>query len=633
MKKGIYTFLTVLTVFAIIMTGCDNNGDTKPKTTVTLSQTTLTLGVGGYMQITATTNPIGAILTWTSNNPAVATVNPGGYVTGVSAGNATITAAAEDGGKATCAVTVTGQVTVITLSPTSLTVEVLGSNRITATTNPTGVILTWTSSNPAVATVNPGGYVTGVSEGNATITATSEDGGSAICAVTVTQAVSSNSDIEVVGDTLVHKTAKLVGVPHFGSDLGTTNDDGSYTFNGTAGSWSGGGAQYNFPVPKMSDTWSLSNYDIVEVFLKVTDGNVQVKPAKYGTNTDLMPYPSGSQYITLSKNTSPSYKFVIGEAGSGIGFQRNTSGPATVAIDKVVFSKGTIRTITFQGGDYTAMPAIPPIKIPDGRTVNFGTTSYLMPTRPTWEGHTFTKWYNDTDKTDFNISAAITKDLTLVAQWIVGEPDKVDMKLNLDKSSWDTLPATGALTGGSPSYTIPLEYAETTYVDGKLKLKFDGRNRQRAIVPLSSKQIEELLTTEESGVTFRIVGTVEKGADGGQLIASDGTTEKPADSIITEGLHFAGFRLHLGDPAATAGWNGTTTGKEYPLTGNADATNDHLVEYRSFDSNKKDSTVGYFIIQAMFRDKDGNAGTIKSGFPEVIITISSIAIEPGDTTQ
>jgi len=530
--------------------------------------------------------------------------------------------------------------TKITLDPTTLEVEVGQSKKITAETDPEDdVYLTWTSSDPTVARVNNGGNVTGVKEGEVTITVKDEEnGGEATCTVTVIKAVTNTSEIEVdeAAGTLTHKTAKLVGVDHFGSNQGTNNDDGSYTFDGSAGSWSGGGAQYTFPVPKASDTWDLSNYQVVELFLKVTDGSVQAKPTKFGNNNDLMPYPSGSQYITLNASTT-SYKFVIEEAGSGIGFQRNTGGPATVKIEKAVFSKGTMRTITFAPGEAgTNMTAIPsPIKIPDGRTVNFYSGSYYtMPLKASliWDGHTFVKWYNTTDNKDFNLGDAITKDLTLTALWVEGEPEIVDMKLNLDPATWGTLPSVPALTGGSPSYAIPTQYATTTYADNKLTIKFDGRNRQRAIVPLSAKQVEELMATEKGGVTFRIVGTVVKGADatGGLVDGNDAAVTK---TIIVDGLHFAGFRLHLGDASAASGWNGTTTGKEYPLTGNTDPGQDHLVEYRAFDANKKTATVSYFIIQAMFRDSDGNASTIKSGFPEVIITVESITIEPGDTTQ
>ena len=80
-------------------------------TGVTLSQTTLGLGVGAKQTLTATVQPSNAAdktVTWTSSNPAVATVS-NGTVTGVKVGSATITAKTANGKTATCAVTVSQQ--------------------------------------------------------------------------------------------------------------------------------------------------------------------------------------------------------------------------------------------------------------------------------------------------------------------------------------------------------------------------------------------------------------------------------------------------------------------------------------------------------------------------------------------
>jgi len=67
--------------------------------------------ISSALQLTATVSPTNATnkrVTWTSSAPAVATVNSSGLVTPVAAGTATITVAAQDGGKtATSAITVT----------------------------------------------------------------------------------------------------------------------------------------------------------------------------------------------------------------------------------------------------------------------------------------------------------------------------------------------------------------------------------------------------------------------------------------------------------------------------------------------------------------------------------------------
>jgi len=187
-------------------------GTSVPVTGVTLNKTSATVSIGGTETLTATIAPSNATnkaVTWTSNDPAIATVNAG-TVRGVAAGSATITATTEDGSKtATCAVTVTNSVPVtgVTLNKTSASVVVGGTETLTATiapSNATNKNVTWTSSNDAIATVSDG-IVTGVAAGSATITATTEDGSkTATCAVTVTNSV------PVTGVTLNKTSASVV---------------------------------------------------------------------------------------------------------------------------------------------------------------------------------------------------------------------------------------------------------------------------------------------------------------------------------------------------------------------------------------------------------------------------------------
>lgn len=75
-----------------------------PVESLTLDQTALSVGIGATKTITATVNPAGYTVMWTSSDESVAIVE-NGVVTGVAEGTATITAKA--GGKVkTCAVTV-----------------------------------------------------------------------------------------------------------------------------------------------------------------------------------------------------------------------------------------------------------------------------------------------------------------------------------------------------------------------------------------------------------------------------------------------------------------------------------------------------------------------------------------------
>ena len=131
----------------------------------------------------------GKQITWSTNNAGVATVN-NGVVTGVSAGNATITATSEGGLKSTCTVTVANvSVASVSLSSTSETLSIGKTKQLTATVSPSNATnknVTWTSSNTSVASVDNTGLVTANAVGSATITVKTADGNKqATCSITV----------------------------------------------------------------------------------------------------------------------------------------------------------------------------------------------------------------------------------------------------------------------------------------------------------------------------------------------------------------------------------------------------------------------------------------------------------------
>ena len=86
-----------------------------PVTSVTVTPATTSVQVGKTRSLTATVAPANAdnkTVTWRSSDEKVATVNANGVVTGVAAGEATITATTVDGNKAaSCQVTVTNSET------------------------------------------------------------------------------------------------------------------------------------------------------------------------------------------------------------------------------------------------------------------------------------------------------------------------------------------------------------------------------------------------------------------------------------------------------------------------------------------------------------------------------------------
>ncbi|HJV90608.1 MAG TPA: Ig-like domain-containing protein [Holophagaceae bacterium] len=170
-------------------------------TGLAVSPTSGTVGVGNILSLAADalwSNGTGSSgyasrVAWVSSNPAVATVDAMGIVTGQAAGSATITASL-NGHSASAVITVSGSsptLTSISLSPAGGAMSVGGTLDLTATANwssgpattPYDSALTWTTSNPSVAVVNGSGVVTALAAGSATITATR---GSVHASVTVT---------------------------------------------------------------------------------------------------------------------------------------------------------------------------------------------------------------------------------------------------------------------------------------------------------------------------------------------------------------------------------------------------------------------------------------------------------------
>ena len=173
---------------------CTTVADAVAVTSVSVDATA-SVNVGETTTLTATVSPDNATnknVTWASSEESIATVDENGVVTGVSAGEATITvtSVADDTKTATCTVTVTTvAVTGVSVDATA-SVNVGKTTTLTATVSPdnaTNKNVTWASSDESIATVDENGVVTGVAAGKATITVTSvaDDTKTATCTVTV----------------------------------------------------------------------------------------------------------------------------------------------------------------------------------------------------------------------------------------------------------------------------------------------------------------------------------------------------------------------------------------------------------------------------------------------------------------
>jgi uncharacterized protein YjdB len=190
-------------------------------TEVTLNQTELQLVKGDITALTATVTPSNTTqsktITWSSSDESVATVDSSGNVTAVDGGTATITATTVNGKTAECIVTVTVPVEAIELNSSQLSlIQGTTSAALTVSFTPdnaTDQSVLWSSSDESVATVDSSGKVTAVEGGTATITATTANGKTATCMVTVSVPATgislSLSDVPVERGKTIALTATL----------------------------------------------------------------------------------------------------------------------------------------------------------------------------------------------------------------------------------------------------------------------------------------------------------------------------------------------------------------------------------------------------------------------------------------
>ena len=189
-----------------------------PITSVVLDKSSMELEVGDKEIITATVRPEYTTqskeITWESSNTSVATV-VNGVVTAKSEGKSTITAKAENGVTASIVVIVTEPepdpepepeeipITGVSLNKTNITLEKGKTETLQATVEPSNTTqskdIKWSTNNSSVATVVEGVVIT-VGPGTAEITATTVNGKTATCKVTVTEP--KPEEIPITGVTL-----------------------------------------------------------------------------------------------------------------------------------------------------------------------------------------------------------------------------------------------------------------------------------------------------------------------------------------------------------------------------------------------------------------------------------------------
>ena len=147
---------------------------------ITISPESAYMTVGEVKRISALAHSVNETITWSSDNPSVATVDANGNVTAHSAGDVTITATGTYGGSsATCGITVVAKgVDSVTLPYRTLYLAKGKSLNVPVRIAPSDASVqqvAWSSSNTSVVTVN-NGLLRAVAPGTAIITVRSEQG-------------------------------------------------------------------------------------------------------------------------------------------------------------------------------------------------------------------------------------------------------------------------------------------------------------------------------------------------------------------------------------------------------------------------------------------------------------------------
>ncbi|WP_010177618.1 Ig-like domain-containing protein [Aquimarina agarilytica] len=205
--------------------------DTIDVTGISLTAQNTAVDMGQTVALNATIAPTDAtnqLITWSSSEPSIATVNGNGVVSGIAAGKTSITATTADGNftdtieiTVNPAVVTIVDVTAVNVTTTSNSITVGQTTQVTANVvpaNATNKAINWSSNNTSVATVDTNGLVLAVAEGSAIITATTDDGG-----FSDTTTISVNKPVVIIGDSL------LIQAEDFSATGGTFGGFETYT--------------------------------------------------------------------------------------------------------------------------------------------------------------------------------------------------------------------------------------------------------------------------------------------------------------------------------------------------------------------------------------------------------------------
>src|SRR5437773_1519196 len=336
------------------------SGCTVPVASVSVTPASASVEPGQTVQLTATPKDAngnalsGRVVTWSSSNTAVASVNAGGFVTSSAAGSATITAASE-GKSGTSAITVTSvPVASVTVSPAPASVPAGQTLQLTAT--------------PKDVNGNP---PTG-----RTITATSE-GTSGASAITVTGAAPGCA----ASTTAFQNSA-------FTSQNGSFTATFDATPNGTGLDAATG----------LSQGAAAAYTDLAVVVRFNTGGTIDARNGGAYAATNSIAYTAGTSYhfrvvVDVSSHTYSAYVTPAGGAeqtiGTGFAFRTEQSTVTALANWALTAITGTHTVCNFAiTGSQPPAPVATVTLTPGSATVNEGQTLQLTATLKDANGNT-----------------------------------------------------------------------------------------------------------------------------------------------------------------------------------------------------------------------------------------------------
>lgn len=378
-----------------------------------ISDTALSLIKGDSHALTATIIPPDATedktITWSSSENTVAAVDSSGNVTAVEGGTAIITAL--DGThSAQCTVTVTVPATGLTLSQSTASLPKGSEITLSAEITPadaTDKNVNWSSSDSSIASVDSSGKVTANNVGTVIITATTTEGLTASCQVTVTIPVSGltldkivlnlvkgNSDVLTPVITPPDATDKAIVWSSSNTNVATVDSSGKVT--------AVEGGTTTITATTHDGGFSAScTVTVTPKYYTVTATAVN------GNITGTGSYPENSS-ITLTATANVGYHFVDWSDPSG----NVVSSSATYAI--AALSSDVKLTANFAPNSYTVT-----VTAGTGGTVSGGGiytygTSVTITATPDVNYH-FAQW-ND-GNTSATRSFIITSDVTFIASF------------------------------------------------------------------------------------------------------------------------------------------------------------------------------------------------------------------------